>query len=91
MCGCDFYMSSKCNTRHPKCCYCRSGMSPEKSRINHEMDDCWEAFILAVTGTSYAKPDADTILSWANKIEIEEELQRIEAEQFFYGTPSSDK
>jgi hypothetical protein len=65
-------------------------MDPEESRINHEMDECWEEFILAETGISYANPDADALRAWANKLETEAQLERIEAEQFFDGTPSSD-
>lgn len=84
-------MSANCKTKHPKCCYCRSGMDPEESRINHEMDECWEDLILADTGISYANPDPDAIMSWAAKTENKALLERIGAEQFFYGTPSSDK
>ena len=91
LCGCSFLMSANCKSKHPKCFYCRSGMDPEESRINHEMDECWEEVILAKTGTSYSEPDSDTVMSWAAKTEAKAELEYIEAEKFFYGTPSSDK
>ena len=66
-------------------------MTPEEARENHENDWCIATWVQDTTGLSFAKPNADAILSWATKIETQEQLQQAEAEKFFYGTPSSDK
>ena len=91
LCQCEFYMSAKCKTKHPKCAYCRSGMDPEDSRTQHEMDECHEAIVFEHTGCSYYKPDTDYIEAWGIKRMIEKARQRQEADEFFYGTPSADK
>lgn len=91
-CGCDFYMSSKCKTKHPKCIYCRIGMTPEEARENHEYDWCIGTWVQDTTGQSLAKPNADVVIAWATEQEIEADRQQEEAELFFFGpTPSSDK
>ncbi len=90
-CAGNFNMNPDFKTNQPKCYYCRHGMDPEESRIQNEMDECWEFFIRTVTGLSYADPNPDAILSMSIKRETAAELQRIEAEKFFFGTPSSDK
>ena len=91
LCQCEFYMSAKCKTKHPKCCYCRSGMDPEDSRTQHEMDECHDLFIEEKTGTSYFRPDTEVIEQFGINRMIEKARQRREADEFFFGTPSSDK
>ena len=90
LCNCEFYMSSRCRTKHPKCFYCRSGMDPEESRTQHEMDDAWDASIMEQEGTSYFKPDTAIIELWGTEHMIEKARRHREADAFFYGeTPSS--
>ena len=91
LCQSEFYMSAKCKTKHPKCRYCRSGMDPEESRINNEMDEALDGIYEAYTGTTRSKPDTEVIEAWGVKHMIEKELRRQEADEFFYETPSSDK
>ena len=90
-CGSDFYMPSNCKTKRPKCVFCRQGMSPEESRIQNEMNECHEMLIREATGCSYFKPDSDFIEAWSVKRMIEKARIRREADEFFFGTPSSDK
>ena len=91
LCQCEFFMSAKCKTKHPKCHYCRSGMDPEESRIQNEMDACLDLFYEEYEGTSYSKPDTEVIERYGIACMIERSRQRREADEFFFGTPSSDK
>ena len=68
-CGCAFYMPPDVDIpKHPKCFYCRAGISPDASRGIHSMDWCLEKTSKKNTKKNSIFPEPECILAVSSPI-----------------------